>query len=172
VGWCPYCSTGVPAWLHEVDSLGSLSPMLWVTAKVTPIDFWMPPLIQVSVSSWRCSLHPHARSVADFHSFSWPSDHPSYPPHTWTEHPISLPIPFPSLHLLLMTILFPLLSEFQASTLGPSFFFSFCDSVEYSIAPVFYTAKIHLEVITYHACPFGTGLCHSWWYSQVPSICL
>ena len=28
VGWCPYLSIGVPAWLQEVASLGSISPQL------------------------------------------------------------------------------------------------------------------------------------------------
>jgi hypothetical protein len=56
VGWCPYRSIGVPAWLQKVASSGSIPQMLWVTAKVTPIDSWAPPLYQVSVLFWRC-LH-------------------------------------------------------------------------------------------------------------------
>ena len=34
-------------------SLGSMSQMQWFTAKVTPIDLWLPPLYQVFVLSWR-----------------------------------------------------------------------------------------------------------------------
>ena len=51
VGWCPYSSPGVPAWLQEVASSGSISPMLWVTAKVILIDSWAPPLSHVFVSA-------------------------------------------------------------------------------------------------------------------------
>jgi hypothetical protein len=77
VGWCPCCSIRLLAWLQEVASSGPTFPMLWVTAKDTPIDSWPPPLSQVSVSFWRCA-HPTSPllSVADFHFFLraiWPS---------------------------------------------------------------------------------------------------
>lgn len=42
-GWCSHRSTEVPAWLQEVASSGSISPVLCVTAKVTPIDSWILP---------------------------------------------------------------------------------------------------------------------------------
>jgi hypothetical protein len=75
--------------------------------------------------SWRCSPHPQPLtssllSIEDLHSFSWPSllSFPTPDP----ELRVPLPLPFhsgPSLHLPLMIILFPLLSESQAFLLGP-----------------------------------------------------
>jgi hypothetical protein len=94
-----------------------------------------PPLILGSLSYPRSLVHPGDApppaslppSVADFYSFSWPSGCLSCPtlilntyPHS-PLHPLSLP--GPSLHLPLMTILFPLVSEIQASLLVPSFLF-------------------------------------------------
>ena len=54
VGWCSYCLTGVPVWLQEIAPPGSISPILWVTDKITPIDSWVLLLSQVFVMSWRC----------------------------------------------------------------------------------------------------------------------
>jgi hypothetical protein len=72
---------------------------------------------------------PHCHPFLVFHSFLWPSDHLAClspqlilnlpPPHSPT-HPFSHSVL--SLHLPPTTILFPLLSEIQASSLGPSFF--------------------------------------------------
>jgi hypothetical protein len=62
VGWCPYRSTGVSAWLQEVASSGSISPMLWGPVKVTPLIFWVPPLSQVSGMSSRCPHLPNPTS--------------------------------------------------------------------------------------------------------------
>ena len=58
VGWCPYHSIGVPAWLQEVTSSGSIFPILWFTVKDTPIDSWELPFSQVSGFPWRCILLP------------------------------------------------------------------------------------------------------------------
>ena len=82
-------------------------------------------------------------SVADFHSFSWPSGQPACPsPHLILNSPFATPhfpsLLLPSLCLPLMTILFPLLSEIQVSLLGASFLFSIFGSVEYNMLPVFY----------------------------------
>jgi hypothetical protein len=54
------------AWLQEA---GSICPILWVTAKVTPIDSWVPPLSQVSVLSWRCP--PPSPHPCQLQSFLW-----------------------------------------------------------------------------------------------------
>jgi hypothetical protein len=75
------------------------------------------------------------------------------------------PLSVLSIHLPLMTILFPLLSEIQAYLLMHSFLFSFFWS--WSVAwQLYFMANIHIC-----ECPFGTGLLHSEWYSQVTSIC-
>lgn len=54
--------------LHQGSCLatgGSLSrrifPVLWVTAKATPIDSWVPPLSHFSISSWKC---PHQLQIS------------------------------------------------------------------------------------------------------------
>jgi hypothetical protein len=91
---CLYCQ--VPAWLQEMGSSGSTFPVLWVTAKVTFIAFWVPPLSQVFVSFWRCPTASPPLSVADFHSFSWPFDYLSCPdPNSLISLPITLPSQFP-----------------------------------------------------------------------------
>ena len=74
VGWCPYQYFGIPAWLQEVASSGSISQMLWVTAKVTLISSWAPPSSQVFVMSWRCPQSPQLIS----YKFTLPSN--SLPP--------------------------------------------------------------------------------------------
>ena len=45
--------------LQEVASSSSISPMMWITAKVNPFDSWVHLLSYVSVSSWKCPLTPH-----------------------------------------------------------------------------------------------------------------
>ena len=59
VGWCPYHSTGIPAWLHKVAPSGSIPPMLWVTAKDILIDYCVLILSQFTVSLWKFPLLPH-----------------------------------------------------------------------------------------------------------------
>ena len=44
-------SIGGPAWLQEVASSGSMSPLLVVLAKVTHIELWEPPPSQISGTS-------------------------------------------------------------------------------------------------------------------------
>lgn len=77
-----------------------------------------------------------------------------------------------SLSLPPMTILFSLLSEIQASPLGPFILFGFFGSVEHSMGFLYFTARIHLWMSTHHACPFGSGIPHSGWHFLVLSICL
>jgi hypothetical protein len=91
-----------------------------------------------SLTSWRWKPPPHTSlSAADFHLFSWPSVHLSCPsPNLILKLPLPLclpPTPVPFLCLPPMAVLFPLLREIQASSLGPSFMFSFFESVECSI---------------------------------------
>ena len=38
VCWCLYCFSRVPVWLQAVISSGFISPVQWVTAKITLID--------------------------------------------------------------------------------------------------------------------------------------
>ena len=95
-------------------------------------------------------------SAVDFHSFAWPSGYFSCPSPDLTSPPFQVP----SLHLPPMTILFPLLSEIEASLLGPLFLFSFFGSVECNVVPAF-SANIHLQVGTYHARLFQPVFPHS-----------
>jgi hypothetical protein len=149
IGWYPYWCTRVPDWLQEVACSGSISPMLWVTAMVTPINSWAPPLFQDCHNLEMLPPYPipQTPSVADFHSFLWPSGHLSCPsPHLILSPPILLPNPPPItyLYLLPITILFPLLSESQASLHWPSFLCSFCGSVECSMGILYFMANIQL----------------------------
>ena len=91
-------------------------------------------------------------SAADFHSFAWPSGHFSCP----SPHLISPPSQVPSLHLPPMSILFPLLSEIEASLLDPLFLLSLFGSVACNVVPAF-SANIHLQVGTYYVFFFETG---------------
>ena len=105
VGWCPYHFTAVPVWLLEVAFSGFIFPLLWVSAKVIPTDFWGPPPSQVFGMSLWC-LQPPTLRVADFCLFSWPSGPFCLPTWSWTlYHLIHLPIPSltqfpPSVYLL------------------------------------------------------------------------
>jgi hypothetical protein len=87
-------------------------------------------------------------SVSDFHSFSWTSGHHSYPslclilnPHSLLH---SLSHAVPSLCLSFMTILFPLLSESQASLFVPSFLFSIFGSTECTMEILYFMVNIHV----------------------------
>jgi hypothetical protein len=68
--------------------------------------------------------------------------------------------------------LFPLLRKTQAPSLVPSLLFRFLECVDYRMVILYFMAKIHLQVSTYHACPFRSRLPHSGWYFLVPPICL
>jgi hypothetical protein len=48
VGWQPHPSTWCPAFLLEVDSISSLSPLLGISFKVPPFEFWESFTSQVS----------------------------------------------------------------------------------------------------------------------------
>ena len=168
MGWCSYRSVGIPAWVWEVTSSGSLSLILWVIAKDTPIDSWVPPKFQVSVPFWRGTPAPPL--VEDFHSNTWSSGYSScISPHLILNPPIPLPTPLPpsflSSSVSLHNYFIPLISAIQAFLLIPFFLFSFCESEEYSMGILYFIANIHLYVSTYHACPLGTRPPHSGWYS-------
>lgn len=92
-------------------------------------------------------------------AFPTPDSQPC--PHS-LPHPLSHPVP--CFHLHHMTILFSILSEIEASSLGPSLLFSFFVSMDYSMVILYFMANIHLfEYI--HACPLGSGF-------LVLSICM
>ena len=78
-------------------------------------------------------------SAVDFHSFAWPSGHFSCP----SPHLISPPFQLPSLHLPPMTISFPLLSEIQTSSLGPSLVRCF-GSMDCSTCILYFMSNVHL----------------------------
>lgn len=85
----------VSLWLHwgsclATASSGSISLMLWVTVKDTFIDFWAPPLFQVSVLPSRC---PHTPTQLQVYSFSCHLAIPAVPPHTWSWPLSSVPSP-------------------------------------------------------------------------------
>lgn len=81
---CLYCSSGVPAWLQDMASSGSISPMRWVTDKVTPIDSWVPPLYQVPALSSGClSPTPSCQLQISIHS-NVHMDTSPVPVHTWS----------------------------------------------------------------------------------------
>jgi hypothetical protein len=161
VGWCPYCSGGIPAWLQEVVSSGSMSPMLWVTAKV-PIDSWAPPLSQVSVSSWGCPQSPCPFQVQIFIHYHGHLAFSPVPPHTWSWAPhthIPLLIPptqFPSSICLLRLFYIPFEAEFNHLCLG----LPFCSAslelwgVEWVSCILWLTSTYHW-VHTIRACPLG-----------------
>jgi hypothetical protein len=69
-------------------------------------------------------------------------------------------------------IFFFLLSRIEAPSLEPFCLINFLWSVGCILGILYFFANIHLSVSTYHACPFGSGLCHPGWYFLDPSICL
>lgn len=111
-----YCK----AWLQEMTTSVTISPVLEVSATVTPIDSWDPPHSKITSLSQRCpslisflflSPVPHCLSLPT------PNPHPC-PPH-FPSHPV------PSLHPHQKLISFPLLDDIQASSFGPSLLLSF-----------------------------------------------
>jgi hypothetical protein len=125
VGWCLDCS---------LESLPGDSrwPFSVPYPQCSELQLRSPPFILACLLYPRSLSHPGnashllTLSVADFHTFSWPS-HLSFftPPFPFP----SLFLPVPSLHLPLMTILSPLLSEIWASLLRLSFLISFFGSM-------------------------------------------
>lgn len=96
---------------------------------------------------WKCH---HTPAVTDFLLFSWTSGNLScFFPHLFLNHPHflyhPLSLPTPSLHLLLMTIIFSLLSEIQASLLCiTSFLISCVGSVKCCVRVLYFMANIYL----------------------------
>ena len=113
VGWCPYCSTGGPAWLKEVISSGSVFLLLDILAKVTCIDFWehptdslrllrtspMPPPVP---QPWQLQISIHSPGPLGL-SYVSPNTK-SFPPHC---APLPSPTQFPSTLCLLILFCFP-----------------------------------------------------------------
>lgn len=101
---CPHGSTGVPVWIEKVATLGSISPILRITAKDIPY-------------LWSLSLPRDASptSFEDFHSFSLPSSHLSCS----SAHQIDPEYSVPSFHLLVTPIFIPIFKErFKHPSLG------------------------------------------------------
>jgi hypothetical protein len=144
-----YWSTGVPVWLKEVSSSGSRSLMLWVTAKVTPIDSWVPPFCQVSIPSGRFPLPPyhcHLQMSIHFHGYVVIS--PVSPRTGSWKPPIYLailpPTKFPPSICLLWLFYFPSkvrLKHLCECLLSYLAFFGF---VECSICILYFKVDIHL----------------------------
>ena len=147
VGWCPYCSIGVPACLLKVTTSGSISLMLWVIAKDTTIDSWESLLSQVSFSSWPRPLPPYPVSCRCpfILMATWPSllsvPVPDLEPH------IPLPIPLLPISLSLSASYDYFISPSKwdsKSSVVLSFSFSFFGSVECSMGILHFMANIHL----------------------------
>jgi hypothetical protein len=118
-------------------SLRALYPhFLGISARGTLIDFLNPPRPQVFGMSQRSNFPSPPLSPLSQLSLYLPHSHPNPP------HPLSYAVP--SLLPPLMTVLFPLLSETQASSLGPSLLFSFFGSVDCSMGILYFMANIHL----------------------------
>ena len=100
------------------------------------------------------SIHsPDPLGFSPVSSYTW-SCPPSFPPPLLSHPDLSLLLPP-------MIILFPLLSEIEASLLGPSFLLWFLWSVSYIMGILNFLANIHLSVSIYYVCPFGSGLPYS-----------
>lgn len=85
IGWCPYNPTGVPAWVQEVASSNSISPVLCVTAKVNPlIRVCLPYPRSLSGPGGDALAHPHICQLKisiHFHAILVIS---LASPHTWS----------------------------------------------------------------------------------------
>jgi hypothetical protein len=93
------------------------SPLLGVLARVTLIDSWEFPSL-----SQRCLPHNPEVSLS-------PLSPSAPPPHPLCSDPHTFPHPVPSLHPLLMSNLYPFLSEIQTFFLGPSLLLCFFRSM-------------------------------------------
>jgi hypothetical protein len=144
---------------------GSIFPLLGVLYKDTPIDLWDPPL-PTSVALPRDSHHPLYLASFRFPFVLlalWLSllSLPTIDPEHSYSPPYPLSHPVPTLHMPPLTILFSLLSEIQAFSLGPSFLFSFFGSVECIVRAPYFMIDIHLYVGTWQAFLFESELPHS-----------
>ena len=86
-----YHSIGVPAWLQEVASSSSISPMLWVPSKITPLilgNLFYPSSLSLPRDApqthrkVKISIHSHgylAIPPVPLHTWSWTT--PNFPPH-------------------------------------------------------------------------------------------
>ena len=140
-------------------SSGSMFPLLGILTKVTHIDSPISGLWDFL----KIPPTPPSPEAANFHIFSWCSGSLSCLSARLNLPLSSLPSfhPHPSLPLCPMTILFPLVSMIQASSLGPFFLSNCFESLGYIMGILYFMANTYLSVSTYHACPFGSGLPHS-----------
>jgi len=63
VDWYPYPSTRSLTWLQEMDSSGSMSPLLGFLAKVPHIHSWEPNSQSQVTGTSKDSSHPHPWQV-------------------------------------------------------------------------------------------------------------
>jgi hypothetical protein len=103
VGWCPYCSSRIPAWTQEAASPGSISPVLWVTPKNNPIVRTFPLILGCLHIPGLCLFlempytHTHTPIGSRF-----PFTRMAIQPlpcslHTWSKTPTPWAIPSPTL---------------------------------------------------------------------------
>jgi hypothetical protein len=94
--------------------------------------------------------------AANFHSFSWPSGLRS----CFLTYVLLLLYPFfsypsTSLPLPQVIVLFPFLSEIEASSFASFFLLNFLCYIGCIMGFLYIFSNVHLSVSTYHACPFG-----------------
>ena len=135
-GWCPYPSPESLPWLQEVPTtifptarslIDSLEPT-WSQGSRTRVLLGDAP--PTPTSSFKLSQ-------PSFYLSLYLIPKPSSPP-----HPLSQQVTY--LYPPPMTILFPPLSDIQASSLGSSFLLNFFWSKEYSVAILYFMDNIHL----------------------------
>ena len=156
VGWDSPVSTLEVSLVCRKWTLQSPYPqLLGVSARVTSINSRDPSPFKVSNSYQRC----YAPSISILSPSPLPLHHPCLPTPD--------PSPCSSSHLVsslcppLMSIFHPLLSEIQASSLGPSLLFNFFVSMNYSMDSLYFMGNIHLKVSVYYICLSGSELPHS-----------
>jgi hypothetical protein len=133
-----------PVFLLEVDSTGSFSPLLSISSKVPPFEFWESLTSQVSGTFYRVPLLPN------FHGCIFPFILLALgvllitTTNTWSCSPFSsaspppLSHPVPSLHLFPVIILFSLSSRIETSSLGPFGFLIYLSSVGYILGILYF----------------------------------
>lgn len=130
--WGSYMATGSGLFMVHVPS---------VVGHSYGLTHWSlnASLIPGTVSSWICHLTPH--HVSCRYPFIFMTIKPVLL-HTWSQTPHSLSyassLLVSPLHLPFLSILFPLLSDIQPSSLKPFFLLSFFGSVDCNIIPAFY----------------------------------